>query len=259
MMNGARKPLKSNEEATAKRKLNALRGKVAGARERWLTCVREHRVGVRVMDGGMARSPTRRLYLVRDGEWWAQIQHEIEGLERAIAKAGYAGARKPRALWLPVVIRNARTVTVRMYSAKSVRNISFVQARAFAKKAGCELRQSHGQYAIHAQTGCDYVLRVKSEHGIEIHPFSPWAVCLYHHGAREPGFRKSDKRRDLPDPAHAHPASSSGTDPDELICVYKNSALYLKGKSGLPDVNAEDSAEQDVRMGEGEDGDEDWD
>lgn len=238
-------------KAKAKRKLISLRGKVLNARKRWEKSVQEHRVSVHKITGNSARSPTKKLYVVRSGIWWSKVQTEISNLEFAIAKAGYVGAKKPRTLWLPVVIENATKITLKIYSAKSVRNVSVEQARAFAKKAGCELKQNHDQFSIHSRTGCDYALRVKSKHGIEFYPFPDWAVCLYLAGSHKPEFRKSDKRHDLANHQCAK-SSSSEMDLNEPICLYKNSALLIR-KPVLPDGHIDFVGIKEAELREEED------
>lgn len=255
------KNVKNNDELIAKakanRKLISLRGKILNARYRWEKSVQEHSSKVLTVSGDAARSPTKKLYIVRSGLWWNQIQTEINNLELAIVKAGYVGAKKPRTLWLPVVIENAIKITLNIYSAKSVRNVSIAQARAFAKKAGCELKQNHDQFSIHSQTGRDYAIRVKSKHGIEIHSFTEWAVCLCQKGSQNPRFRKSDKRHDLSNQLRTK-SSSSEMNLDEPICLYKNSALYIK-KSVFPDGNISPFGSKEVATGEEDDYDTDWD
>ena len=249
------KNVENNDEFIAKvnanRKLISLRRKVMNARQRWETSVQEHCIGVHKVSGDSTRSPTRKLYVVQSGLWWDKIQTEISNLKLAIAKAGYVGAMKPRTLWLPIAIQNAITIELKIYSAKSVRNVSLSQAKAFAKKAGCELMQNQDQFSIHSQTGRDYALRVESKNGIEVHPFPGWVVCLYRKGTKRPRIRKPTSQHDLSHQQRVK-SGSSGVNLNEPICKYKNSALYIK-KPVFPNSNIDTIGNNEVEV------DEDWD
>ena len=244
----------------AQRKLISLRGKVLNARKRWEKSVQENIFGKYSVKGDSARSPIKKLYFARSGKWCEEVQIEISNLERAITNAGYVERGKPRTLWIPVVIKNAIRITLTIYSAKSVRNISLAQARAFAKKAGFELKQSNDQYSVHSQTGRYYALRVKRKDGIEVFPFTDWAVCLYREASRKPKFNRSDKQHDLLNQQHTKSIASE-IDLDEPICRYKNSALYIR-RTVLADL-ADNLGTQDVvsRSDDDEDewNDEEWD
>lgn len=115
------------------------------------------------------------------------MQDEINELEAEIKEAGFVGRKKPRELWLPVMIEDAVEITVKIYQAKSVRPVSIDTAINFKSEArfghAVRLRLTKAKpsrYGIDSPTGRNYKLRVKNSSSLKISyfKFTNWAVCL---------------------------------------------------------------------------------
>ena len=164
---------------------DALIKKVEATRNRWRTIVISKKLNRYTTQGDSERSPKKTLYIVKPGSWWKKMQAEINELEIEIKEAGFAGRKKPRELWLPVMIEDAVEITIKIYQAKSVRPVSIDTAINFKSNArfgnnvrlGANKGKSN-QYGIESRTGRNYQLRVTTPTSKPYYKFTDWVVCL---------------------------------------------------------------------------------
>lgn len=165
---------------------DALIKKTNAARIRWRKIVKSEELDCYIFQGDSERSPKKILYFVKPGSWWKEMQEEIKELETEIKQAGFAGRKKPRGLWLPVMIEDAVEITVKIYQAKSVRPVSIDTAINFKSEArfGNQVRlgvtkDESNQYGIDSRTGRNYQLRVTTLSSKKTYyKFTNWTVCL---------------------------------------------------------------------------------
>lgn len=164
---------------------DALIKKTKAARNRWRKIVISKKLKRRTFKGTSGRSPEKILYFVKPGSWWKEMQEEIKELETEIEEAGFVGRKKPRELWLPVMIEDAVEITVKIYQAKSVRPVSIGTAINFKSEArfGSKVRlgainDKSSQYGIESHTGRNYQLRVTTPTSKPYYKFTDWVVCL---------------------------------------------------------------------------------
>lgn len=164
---------------------DALIKKVEATRNRWRTIVISKKLNRYTTQGESERSPKKTLYIVKPGSWWKKMQAEINELGIEIKEAGFVGRKKPRILWLPVMIEEAVEITVKIYQAKSVRPVSIDTAINFKSNArfGNKVRLGankgkSSQYGIESRTGRNYRLRVTTPTSKPYYKFTDWVVCL---------------------------------------------------------------------------------
>ena len=164
---------------------DALIKKTKAARIRWRKIVISKKLKRRTFKGTSDRSPKKILYFVKPGSWWKEMQEEIKELETEIEEAGFVGRKKPRELWLPVMIEDAVEITVKIYQAKSVRPVSIDTAINFRSEArfGNTVRlgatkDKSSPYGIESHTGRNYQLRVTTPTSKPYYKFTDWVVCL---------------------------------------------------------------------------------
>ncbi len=164
---------------------DALIKKTKAARIRWRKIARSKKLDSYTIQGKSDRSPKKILYFVEPGSWWKEMREEIKELETEIEEAGFVGRKKPRELWLPVMIEDAVEITVKIYQAKSVRPVSIGTAINFKSEArfGSKVRlgainDKSSQYGIESLTGRNYQLRVTTPTSKPYYKFTDWVVCL---------------------------------------------------------------------------------
>lgn len=208
------------DNSTEQRSYNKLRKQIAEARARWEKTIQENLITKRTAQGGSERSPQKILYIARSGGWFDELKNEVSALQAKIKRAGYTGAMKPRAIWLPTIIENPKKITLVTYQAISNRKITLSQARASAKKAGLNKRLSDKKiYTKKSTTGINYKLR--STDGIHkvYHGFSEWALCICHDEKSLPQLKK----------AHGKPSLNEKLRKGSL-CSTERSALFIRKK-----------------------------
>lgn len=167
---------------------NALVKEVDKFRSKWLEFVNLNELKCYYVQGESERSPKKNLYLVKPGKWYTNFQRKVNQLAAKIEKAGIAGRKKPRSLWLPTLIENASEITIKAYQAKSIRRVSQEAAEDFARKVGISesrikekiIVNGKKKRSIDSKTGKNYKLRVVTTHPSKKYfcPFSNWAVCV---------------------------------------------------------------------------------
>lgn len=158
------------------------------ARKRWEKIAKSNELGFRSIQGDSDRSHKKHLIFVKPGSWWNELQAEINELEAEIQEAGFVGRKKPRCLWLPLMIENASEITIKAYQAKSVKPVSVDTALDFASKARggrnarhqLVIRNKSIKCGLASESGRNYQLRVISTPSTKHKylPFSRWTFCL---------------------------------------------------------------------------------
>lgn len=211
------------------RNLKELLRELVDARKRWNDIIVQHLITDRYAQGATLRSPKKTLYLVGYGEWWREIQAEMDAIKKKIAQSGYTGAKRPRTLWMPTVIERARKITLKIYPARSVRTVSRDEAVKFSKKARKSEKLDEGQnnqYEIVSITGRNYRLKITRKTEKIYLPFSEWAVCLCR-GGKIPILKKT--RREFFDVKELQ---------KNALCSYRHSSLFIK-KPWAPESDSE--------------------
>ncbi|MDI1298069.1 hypothetical protein [Methylotenera sp.] len=214
-------------EFREKRQLISLRRKVIEGRKRWEKLIQPHVISIETTKGKSERSPLKKLYFVNMGAWWEPIQKEMEKIELKIARADNKVEKGSRGLWLPTVIKDAKRVTIKQYSAVSVRKCYDETAEEFARKSGHTRTLLKKWHTIASLTGIDYALGVHSSTEKKHYPFTDWAVCLCKDGIL-PTLSKLEHKPVFSEKRLIY-----------SICTYGNSLLFIrKGtKSSQPHYN----------------------
>lgn len=193
------------------------------ARVRWREIAKPKKLGIRSVQGDSDRSHKKYLIFVKPGSWWNKLQAEINELEAEIKEAGFVGRKRPRNLWLPLMIENASEITIKAYQAKSVKPVSVDTALDFASKARggriarhqLVMRNKSIKCGLAAESGRNYQLRVISASPkTKYLPFSRWTFCLC------PDGKMPKVYEDYPEYT---PRSSSKID----LCTSKNNKRVL--------------------------------
>lgn len=193
------------------------------ARVRWGEIAKPKKLGIRSVQGDSDRSHKKYLIFVKPGSWWNKLQAEINELETEIKEAGFVGRKRPRSLWLPLMIENASEITIKAYQAKSVKPVSVDTALDFASKARGGMSARHQlvmrnksiKCGLASKSGRNYQLRVISASSkTQYHPFSRWTFCLC------PDGKMPKVHEDYPEYT---PRSSSKID----LCTSKNNKRVL--------------------------------
>lgn len=194
---------------------DALIKKTKAARIRWRKIVISKKLKRRTFKGTSGRSPEKILYFVKPGSWWKEMREEIKELETEIEEAGFVGRKKPRELWLPVMIEDAVEITVKIYQAKSVRPVSNDTAINFKSEArfGHKVRlratkDKPCEFGVDSRTGRNYKLRVTTLTSKPYYKFTDWVVCL------------SSKNKPI-EVYEEHPEYTAKSDSKERLCSSK--------------------------------------
>lgn len=186
------------------------------ARKRWEKIAKSNELGFRSIQGDSDRSHKKHLIFVEPGSWWNKLQAEIK-------EAGFVGRKRPRNLWLPLMIENASEITIKAYQAKSVKPVSVDTALDFASKARggrsarhqLVMRNKSIKCGLASESGRNYQLRVISASSkTKYLPFSRWTFCLCPDGKMPKVYEDSPEYT---------PRSSSKID----LCTSKNNKRVL--------------------------------
>jgi hypothetical protein len=178
-----------------KRRERRFRQRILSARDRWETLVEIHAFDSRKVIGDSRRSPKKVLYFIEPGEWWDEVRAEMRAL--AVAKSKYPDqeVRSSRGVWLPTVIEQAVKITLKTYTARSVREVPRKMAESYASQTANRNARLLQQNKIDPCTGINYRMRVSDLQGIRYVSFTEWAVCICK-GKVLPTLKKSHRPPD---------------------------------------------------------------
>lgn len=170
--------LSERETAEFQRRKKALRGEIFFARERWKALVVEHAFATRSAVGTAERSRFKKLYFIEPGQWWQEVQEEMERLRGKKENLNLKGSKMPRSIWLPTVIEGAKRITLKIYLARSVRKMPPKKAMESAAETGRKSDRHLVGGKIDSYTGRNYKLHVIRGKRVRLVPFTDWAVCI---------------------------------------------------------------------------------
>lgn len=208
----------NSSEVSIKRRINKLRNELAVARSRWEFIIGKNCIKKLTAQGNADRSPMKTLYVSVRGDWWEDVQDEMQRFQEKIRRHGYSGSSKPRALWMPTTIINPKNVRLCIYGATSVRTVSKSQATTFARTKSnySGLIPECKKYIIRSTGTRNYKLKITSNlDAVTYGGFTDWAICL------------CESKTSLPKITKGHDLSvSSEAEFIGAICVHGHSALF---------------------------------
>ena len=208
-----------NQQLRNFRKLARLRKEIFLFRTEFEKFVAENAISCEKIRTGRNGLMNKTLYFIRRDYLLRSLTRQMQQYQRKLNHEEYSGIMR-RDLWLPTVIEAPLGITICEYLAHTVKTINLPQARAIAKKAGLTIPISEEKYRARYQSGKKYLLRVEYEDGVELLPFTNWAVCIFQ-GAKTPKFRKNTQPKCYKKKKIAI---------KRLILAYQNTSLFFLHK-----------------------------